>query len=201
MTPKKLVCNIGLNDSRAPIRRREDNWVCPYYKAWERILRKVTTTTKAGRYKHRICHEWTNFTAFKKWAKSQPFEGRVLMVSGNTFSPETAAYFSQKNANNIKHGNLNLVHPESEHERKVLIQIAKKTKSFTSPICKQVRTKEQKIDAAIIRAANKCTPKNGQITQKAILDQLKKSPYNRHITIDILSNRLARMDNSPLHTV
>ena len=110
MKPKKLVFGVGNNDADYIVQRKETIdvngkqklvWICPYYLAWQNMLKRCYST----KYKDKnptyigcsVTDEWLTFSVFKNWMMTQDFEGnqldKDLLVEGNkVYSPETCVF-------------------------------------------------------------------------------------------------------------
>ena len=96
----KGVRGIGTNDANYETQvyglkdgKRACLWVCPYYKTWSTLLKRVTTY----KTKPQICEEWLIFSNFKSWMEKQHWEGMELdkdiLSSGHQiYSPGTCCF-------------------------------------------------------------------------------------------------------------
>lgn len=113
MKPKKLVYGVGVNDADYVTQRfetirygdgkqkRRKVWVCPYYRAWESMLRRCYSAklherrpTYAG---CTVSEDWLTFSNFKRWMEAQDFEGmqldKDLLFKGNkVYSAEKCVF-------------------------------------------------------------------------------------------------------------
>ena len=100
----KLVRGWGVNDADYVIYAKLPNGLldkCPYYSAWDTMLRRVFDTKVHARYPTYIgtsvCDEWKYFMNFRSWMMAQDWRDKQLdkdiIVPGNKhYSPETCAF-------------------------------------------------------------------------------------------------------------
>lgn len=96
----KGIRGIGINDANYQTQiyelkggKRVSLWVCPYYKTWSSLLKRVTTY----KTKPQVCEGWLRFSNFKVWMEQQPWEGMeldkdVLSKEYPIYSPETCCF-------------------------------------------------------------------------------------------------------------
>lgn len=96
----KKVRGIGTNDANYQTQvygvkngKRVCLWVCPYYKTWSALLKRVTTY----KTEPKVCDEWLNFSNFKAWMETQDWKGKeldkdVLSSTYPIYSPETCCF-------------------------------------------------------------------------------------------------------------
>lgn len=108
---KKPLYDVGINDADYSINPRINGkqQMCPYYCAWQNMLRrcysskfKILNQTYIGCI---VCEEWHSFMAFRAWMIQQDWQGKQLdkdlLVSGNKiYSPDTCIFVPQA-INNI----------------------------------------------------------------------------------------------------
>ena len=112
----KLVYGVGTNDADYVVQiketvgyvdgkqKRKTVWFCPYYQAWQNMLRRCYSTKTQERYPTykgcSVSEEWLTFSNFKRWMASQNWEGmqldKDLLFEGNkVYSAETCAFVTQ----------------------------------------------------------------------------------------------------------
>lgn len=109
MSPKKLICGVGINDADYKVRPvtsvNGPRLDCPYYSTWKSML----TRCYSDRY-HKIhptysncevVEEWHYFMAFRSWMIRQNWEGKHLdkdlLIKGNrTYGPDTCVFISKE---------------------------------------------------------------------------------------------------------
>lgn len=100
---KGLVCGVGVNDSDY-VTGKYINGVmvrCRFYSVWKDMLTRCYSE-KSKRRKPTyagctVCEEWLTFSNFKRWMKSQDWEGKeidkdILIQGSKLYSPETCAF-------------------------------------------------------------------------------------------------------------
>lgn len=114
MKPRKLVCGVGINDADYAVRKnetigyyangnrkREQVWICPYYKVWNSMLRRCYYAKYKEFYPTYIgcsvSEEWLTFSNFKSWMEEQKFEGMhldkdILFEGNKRYSAETCVF-------------------------------------------------------------------------------------------------------------
>lgn len=101
---KRLVCGIGINDNEDitikrgssttnGIRTRWVIWECPYYKRWLNMIHRCYGKPLKSYRGCTVCAEWLVFSSFKKWMKTQEWEGLeldkdLLCVGNKIYCPE-----------------------------------------------------------------------------------------------------------------
>lgn len=101
----KLVCGIGLNDSKYPVLRREGDkkYTCPKYAIWTRMLARCYDPKTHGRQPSYIecsvCDEWLVFSNFCRWLDTQDWENRqldkdLLQPFNKVYSPSLCCFLT-----------------------------------------------------------------------------------------------------------
>ena len=110
----KKVQGVGINDAEYPIHKfsykidEKGNkvvnrrlWTCPYYAAWEGMLRRCySNRVKLMRITYEeveVCEEWLVFSNFRRWMEKQTWKGLDLdkdFLSGDSkcYSPDTCVF-------------------------------------------------------------------------------------------------------------
>jgi hypothetical protein len=106
----KLVYGVGINDSDTPVSKRSGGkvlWICPAYKAWERILRRCYSDKchkLQGTYTECIvASEWIKFSNFRRWMMRQKWQGmevdKDLLKPGNKLYSQDTCVLIQNSIN------------------------------------------------------------------------------------------------------
>jgi len=105
---RKLVYGWGVNDAEYsvkpynPITGKEEK--CPYYAKWFSMIERVYSINKKKETSslngNSVCEDWKYFSNFRKWMKSQRWDGcsldKDILVEGNKeYSPDTCAFVPQ----------------------------------------------------------------------------------------------------------
>ena len=83
---RKLVFGVGINDSPYEVHTviNGKTVVCPFYNEWYAMMKDCYSEESKRKYpkgsRPSVTKEWHKFTAFRKWMKTQPWEGKVLAV-------------------------------------------------------------------------------------------------------------------------
>lgn len=107
-----LVYGVGVNDADYATQEyeilegeRKHKWDCPYYIKWvamlERCYSKRYHKLKPSYVGCSVCEDWKVFSKFRKWMKSQPWEGlhldKDILFEGNKiYSPDTCVFVPQE---------------------------------------------------------------------------------------------------------
>lgn len=96
----RLVQGVGINDSKY-------TWVdgqkCPFYSRWQDMLKRCYSASyhkkKPSYIGCYVCDEWLTFSKFKKWMRTQDWQGKHLdkdlISEGNlVYSPDTCLFLS-----------------------------------------------------------------------------------------------------------
>lgn len=105
--PKKLYCNVGINDATYAVHKVVNNVriVCPFYSRWCNVLNRCYSDKEHIRNPSYIgCSvvtEWHTFSNFKAWMEKQDWEGKELdkdiLVEGNKiYGPDTCAFVNKE---------------------------------------------------------------------------------------------------------
>ena len=113
---KATVYGVGINDADYVVKKFETIgyvggkrkqklvWICPYYRAWQNLLKRAYSKSFQERQPTYIgcsvSEEWKRFSNFRKWMVSQDWEGKQidkdLLVEGNkVYSEETCVFVSR----------------------------------------------------------------------------------------------------------
>lgn len=116
LSAPKLVYGVGVNDADYNVQKFETTgyvngkqkrkliWVCPFYRAWNNMLRRcyyIKTQGKQPTYIGcTVTREWLKFSNFRAWMDKQDWEGKQLdkdlLVEGNKiYSAETCAFVTK----------------------------------------------------------------------------------------------------------
>lgn len=104
---RRPVFGVGTNDApyKTHIKTNGNRFECPFYSKWQGMLKRAYYQPYKERnptYKDvSVCDEWLIFSNFKKWMKTQDWEGneldKDLLVQGNKhYSPELCLFISHK---------------------------------------------------------------------------------------------------------
>jgi hypothetical protein len=106
MKKPRKVFGVGTNDATYvvdPIGPDGKRLRCPYYRAWNNMLKRaycskyhVRRPTYIG---VTVCEEWLSFMAFRAWMEAQDWQGKQLdkdiIAPGNkVYSPDTCVFVS-----------------------------------------------------------------------------------------------------------
>lgn len=143
---KKLYQGVGIRDNDYPVihkktveGKRVVVWECPYYKKWTQMLDRCYSphAHKVNRNYEEcsVYSSWLTFSNFKKWMKTQDWEGmdldKDLLVKGNKiYSPETCTFITPRlnSIINTKKGSHMLGAEYREQNKKYCVRI--KSKGF-----------------------------------------------------------------------
>lgn len=103
----RLVFGFGINDADYKVSYQENGkqLLCPFYKAWTRILERAYSTKSLVKYpSYKDCtvnSEWMYFMTFKRWMEQQDWEGKELdkdlLIKGNKeYGPDTCLFLPKK---------------------------------------------------------------------------------------------------------
>ena len=104
---KRLVYGVGIDDSDYVVSTRVNGKsiiLCKYWDRWRQMLRrcysKAFHKVKPSYIGVNVCDEWLVFSNFKKWMKSQAWEGKDLdkdiVGDGWLYSPESCCFVDGK---------------------------------------------------------------------------------------------------------
>ena len=102
---RRPVCGVGINDSwyATSLKKNGKNYRCPFYTRWKEMIRrcysekfKLAKPTYEG---CSVCDEWLTFSNFRKWMKTQDWEGKELdkdlIIAGNKiYGPDRCVFVS-----------------------------------------------------------------------------------------------------------
>ena len=112
----KPVYGIGINDSGYVVSRYETVdgkqkgvWICPFYRAWKHMLERCYSKRlhkiRSSYVGCEVCLEWQRFSVFRRWMKSQDWQGKQLdkdiLVLGNKVYSPAACIFVSRQLNNF----------------------------------------------------------------------------------------------------
>lgn len=108
LVSKKLVHNVGINDSWYSVKYIEKGKTCrcPYFATWFNMLSRCYGTNKASSYSGCfVCEDWLTFSKFRSWMKKQDFTDReldkdLLIPNNKEYSP-SSCLFLPKEVNNF----------------------------------------------------------------------------------------------------
>ena len=104
MKKPRKVYGVAINDADyavKPIGPDGKRLRCPYYRAWNEMLRRAYCPKFLARFPTYIgvtvCEEWHSFMAFRDWMETQDWQGKHLdkdiIVPGNkVYSPDTCVF-------------------------------------------------------------------------------------------------------------
>lgn len=118
---RKILFGVGINDAdyalhkvvdidkRGGKRTQQIIWVCPFWKVWEKMLKRcycLKSKARAPTYDGCEVHEdWHLFSNFKRWMEQQDWEGKVLdkdiLLRGNKVYSAETCIFIPKELNNF----------------------------------------------------------------------------------------------------
>lgn len=106
VSKNKLICGVGLNDSKYPVLRRDGDkkYTCPKYAIWTRMLSRCYNAKTHNRQPSYIgcsvCDEWLIFSNFCAWLDDQDWKGKQLdkdLINRNNklYSPDNCFFISK----------------------------------------------------------------------------------------------------------
>lgn len=113
---KGLVHGVGINDADYTVvkkmsyynetgkRIRKTVFRCSYYTRWSNMLKRCYSVKHHEKYPTyigcEVCEEWKTFSNFKKWMKTQDWEGKHLdkdlkVIANKIYSPDTCLFIGE----------------------------------------------------------------------------------------------------------
>ena len=101
---RKLVFGVGINDADYMTKQRipgGKRLLCPYYRRWHTMLVRCYSEKfhqRSPTYKGcSVSEDWKNFMSFRKWMKSQDWQGMaldkdILIPNNKIYSAETCLF-------------------------------------------------------------------------------------------------------------
>lgn len=102
----RLVFGFGINDADYKVSYEENGKqrLCPFYKAWTRILERAYSNKSPVKYpSYKDCTvslDWIYFMTFKRWMETQDWEGKeldkdILFPNNKVYSPDTCVFVTR----------------------------------------------------------------------------------------------------------
>lgn len=109
MSPKKLVCGVGINDADYAVRPvtsvNGPRLDCPYYRTWKSMITRCYSKEYHKKFPTyigcEVVEEWHRFMTFRGWMMQQNWNGKqldkdILFKGNKVYGPDTSVFVSRE---------------------------------------------------------------------------------------------------------